>query len=51
MSPAELKALEDYINDALAKGWIRESKSPVGVPVLFIPRRVVNYAFMSTTEA
>ena len=39
MSPAELKALEEYINDALAKGWIRESKSPAGAPVLFIPRK------------
>ena len=39
ISPAELKALEDYINDALTKGWIRESKSPAGVPVLFIPRK------------
>src|SRR2546429_8134131 len=39
MSLAELKALEDYINDTLTKGWIRESKSPVGAPVLFIPRK------------
>ena len=39
ISPAELKALEDYINNALAKGWIRESKSPVGVPILFIPQK------------
>ena len=39
MSPAELKALDDYINDTLAKGWIRESKSPAGIPVLFIPRK------------
>ena len=39
MSPAKLKALEDYINDALTKGWIRESKSPASVPVLFIPRK------------
>ena len=39
MSPAELKALEDYINDALTKGWIRESKSPASVPILFIPRK------------
>ena len=39
ISPAELKALEDYINDALAKGWIRESKSPASAPVLFIPRK------------
>ena len=39
MSPAELKALEDYINNTLAKGWIRESKSSVSAPVLFIPRK------------
>src|SRR5437667_4106919 len=39
MSSAKLKALEDYINDTLTKGWIRESKSPAGVPVLFIPRK------------
>ena len=39
MSPAELKALEEYINDALAKGWIRESKSPTGAPIFFIPRK------------
>jgi len=39
LSPAELKALEDYINEALAKGWIQESKSPAGAPVLFVPRK------------
>jgi hypothetical protein len=39
MSPAELKALDNYINEALANGWIRESKSPAGAPVLFIPRK------------
>ena len=39
MSPAELKALEEYINEALAKGWIRKSKSPTRAPVLFIPRK------------
>ena len=39
ISPAELKALEDYINDALAKGWIRDSKSPAGAPILFVPRK------------
>src|SRR2546430_1023865 len=25
ISPAKLKALDDYINEALTKGWIRES--------------------------
>ena len=39
MSPAELKALDDYINEALHNGWIRESKSPTGVPILFVPKK------------
>ena len=39
MSPAELKALDNYINDALANGWIRESQSPIGAPIFFIPRK------------
>jgi hypothetical protein len=39
MSPAELRVLEDNINEALAKGWIRESKSPAGAPVLFVPKK------------
>ena len=39
MSPAELKALEDYLNQALVKGWIRESTSPAGAPILFVPRK------------
>jgi len=39
LSPAELKVLDDYINEALAKGWIRESQSPAGAPVLFSPKK------------
>jgi hypothetical protein len=39
MSPAELRVLEDYINEALAKGWIRESKSQAGAPILFAPKK------------
>ena len=39
MSPAELKALKEYINKALSKGWIRESKSPTGAPILFVLRK------------
>src|SRR5215471_11655333 len=39
LSPAELKVLGEYINKALAKGWIRESKSPAGAPVLFAPKK------------
>src|SRR5437667_3666858 len=54
MSSAKLKALEDYINDTLTKGWIRESKSPASIPVLFIPRKsgelrlYVNYRGLNT---
>jgi Reverse transcriptase (RNA-dependent DNA polymerase) len=39
MSPAELKTLDEYINDALTKGWIRESQSPAGAPILFVPKK------------
>ena len=39
MSPAELKALDNYIEDALAKGWIRESQSTAGAPILFVPKK------------
>lgn len=39
MSPAELKALDEYLTKALAKGWIRESQSPAGAPVLFTPKK------------
>ena len=39
MSPAELKALDDYIKDALTKGWIRKSQSPAGALILFIPKK------------
>jgi len=36
MSPIELKALEEYLDKALAKGWIQESKSLVGASILFV---------------
>ena len=39
MSPAELKALDDYIKDALTKGWICESQSPAGALILFVPKK------------
>ena len=39
MSPAELKALDDYIKDALTKGWIHKSQSPAGTPILFVPKK------------
>jgi len=39
MSPTELKALDDYIKEALAKGWIHESQSPAGALILFVPKK------------
>jgi transposase InsO family protein len=39
LSEQELKVLRQYIDDALAKGWIRASTSPAGAPVLFVPKK------------
>ena len=39
MSLAKLKVLDSYLNEALAKGWIRESKSLTGAPILFTPKK------------
>lgn len=38
-STKELEALREYIQKALDKGWIQESKSPAGAPVLFTPKK------------
>jgi hypothetical protein len=38
MSETELKALKDYIDRMLEKGFIRPSKSPFGSPVLFVKK-------------
>ena len=34
----ELKVLREYLDDSLRKGWIRESSSPAGAPILFVPK-------------
>lgn len=39
MSQTELTLLREYLDDALAKGWIQESKSPAGAPILFVPKK------------
>ena len=39
LSEKELKVLREYLRDALAKGWIRESSSPAGAPILFAPKK------------
>jgi RNase H-like domain found in reverse transcriptase/Reverse transcriptase (RNA-dependent DNA polymerase)/Integrase zinc binding domain/Retroviral aspartyl protease len=39
LSEKELKALRDYIDENLKKGFIRRSESPAGAPVLFVPKK------------
>jgi transposase InsO family protein len=39
LSEKELKILRDYLDSALAKGWIRQSQSPAGAPIFFIPKK------------
>jgi hypothetical protein len=35
LSPRELIALKKFLEENLAKGFIQESKSPAGTPILF----------------
>jgi hypothetical protein len=39
LSRAELKILEEYLRESLAKGRIRLSQSPAASPVLFVPKK------------
>lgn len=39
LSEKELKVLREYLKDALDRGWIRESTSPAGAPILFTPKK------------
>ena len=39
MPPAEQKALEEYLEENLRKGYIRPSKSPAASPVFFIKKK------------
>jgi hypothetical protein len=39
LSETELKALKEYIDENLKKGFIRPSTSPAGCPVLFVPKK------------
>lgn len=36
---SKLKALKEYLDDALKKGFIRESTSPAGAPIFFVPKK------------
>ena len=35
----ELKVLQEYIETVLNKGWIWPSTSPVGAPIIFVPKK------------
>src|SRR6266480_7548491 len=39
LSEKELKTLCKYLQDSLQRGWIRESTSPAGAPILFAPKK------------
>ena len=39
LSATELKVLRTYLDDALAKGWIKHSISPAGAPILFVQKK------------
>ena len=39
LSAKELEALRDYLDENLAKGFIRPSTSPAGYPILFVPKK------------
>ena len=39
LSAVELKALRDYLDSSLSKGWIQSSESPAGAPILFTPKK------------
>jgi hypothetical protein len=39
LSPRELEILREYLADAKQRGWIRESTSPAGAPILFVPKK------------
>ena len=39
MSPTELEVLRPYIEENLANGFIRHSKSPAGAPIFFLKKK------------
>ena len=39
MRAPELTALKNYIDEMLAKGFIRPSKSPAGAPIFFVKKK------------
>ena len=39
LSEDKLKALREYLDENLRKGYIRPSQSPAGYPILFVPKK------------
>jgi Reverse transcriptase (RNA-dependent DNA polymerase) len=39
LSERKLKVLREYLRDTIERGWIRESNSPAGAPILFTPKK------------
>ena len=39
LSLKELKVLQEYLAEAKRLGWIRDSTSPAGAPILFVPKK------------
>ena len=39
LSETELKALSEYLDKILKKGFIQPSTSPAGYPILFVPKK------------
>ena len=39
-SPSELEVLRAYIEENLANGFIRHSKSPAGAPIFFVKKKM-----------
>jgi hypothetical protein len=39
LTEVELGVLREYLDNALAKGWIRPSKSPARALILFVPKK------------
>lgn len=39
LAPSELRSLKEFIDENLAKGYIRPSKAPCGAPVFFVKKK------------
>lgn len=39
LNEEQLKALREYLDENLQKGYIRPSRSPAGYPILFVPKK------------